>query len=260
MTFDINELQKELCKSFCADIRLNRRGGDIYFVKTPLAFGDGDAYTIYLRLLTSGMARITDDGHTLMHLSYDNDVNKFRSGTRGLLLEQIKAEMDLHESNGEFFMDCPFEKAGETLFRFGQALTKITDLTFLNRSKVESTFYEDLWESLVHIISEDKIVRDYLVPDMPKADDYPIDYKIERKAETPFFIFGIPNKDKAQLVTIIIEHLLGRKKVFDSLLIFADQQGIPRPVLARLSNVGGEMVASLDAQDDLQRKLLKSVA
>jgi hypothetical protein len=257
MTPDINELQKALCKSFCADVRLKLRGDDIYFVNTPLSFPDGDAYTIYLRLLTSGLTRITDDGHTLMHLSYDNDVSKIRSGTRGTLLERIKAEMDLHESNGELFMDCPIDKAGETLFRFGQALTKITDLTFLNRAKVESTFYDDLWEALVHIIRAEIITRDYLVPDMPKAEDYPIDYKIERKMETPFFVFGIPNKDKARLVTIIIEHLLREKKEFDSLLIFDDQQGIPRPDLARLSNVGGEMVASLDAQSDLRRKLLK---
>jgi hypothetical protein len=47
---------------------------------------------------------------------------------------------------------------------------------------------------------------------------------------------------------------------FDSLLIFLDQQEIPRADVARLSNVGGEMVASLDASEDFQRKILKFAA
>jgi hypothetical protein len=62
------------------------------------------------------------------------------------------------------------------------------------------------------------------------------------------------------LVTIILEHWLRASVEFDSLLIFADQQEIPRKDLARLSNVGGEMVASLDAREDIQRKILKLAA
>ncbi|MGV9012217.1 MAG: hypothetical protein ACOH13_06445 [Flavobacteriales bacterium] len=44
------------------------------------------------------------------------------------------------------------------------------------------------------------------------------------------------------------------------MLIFADQDDLPRPLLARLSNVGGEQIASLDARDDLERKILRKVA
>ena len=94
---------------------------------------------------------------------------------------------------------------------------------------------------------------------MPNARDYPIDFRIEGKY-APLFVFGIPGRDKARLATIILEHLLREKAEFDSILIFADQGVIPRGDLARLSNVGGEMVASLDAQDDMQRKILKRLA
>ena len=47
---------------------------------------------------------------------------------------------------------------------------------------------------------------------------------------------------------------------YESLLIFAYQAELPRPVLARLSNVGGEQIASLDARDDIERKILRKVA
>ena len=49
---------------------------------------------------------------------------------------------------------------------------------------------------------------------------------------------------RQRVPTIMLEHWLRAHVDFDSLLIFADQQEIPRRDLARLSNVGGEMVAS----------------
>ena len=44
------------------------------------------------------------------------------------------------------------------------------------------------------------------------------------------------------------------------MLVFENQVDIPRPDLARLSNVGGDMISSLNAEDDFRRKLLKRVA
>ena len=70
-------------------------------------------------------------------------------------------------------------------------------------------------------------------------------------------MFGVATRDKARLVTITLEHWLRANVEFDSLLIFQDQQEIPRRDIARLSNVGGEMVASLDALDAMRRKLYR---
>jgi hypothetical protein len=145
------------------------------------------------------------------------------------------------------------------LFSLGQALTKISDLTFLNRARAESTFYEELEASLFKLVPAEKIQKDYLHPQMEDAAIYPIDYFVQGKY-APLFVFGIPNKDKARLTTIVLEHLLRITKDFDSLLIFSDQKNIPRPDLARLSNTGGEMIASLDAADDFRRKLLRKAA
>ena len=126
-------------------------------------------------------------------------------------------------------------------------------------ARAESTFYEDLQEQLMKIIPADKIKKDYFYEDMDNARDYPIDYRIEGKY-APLFLFGIPNRDKARLTTIIIERLLRAKANFDSLLIFADQSSMPRADLARLSNAGGEMIASLDAEEDFSRKLSRKVS
>ena len=101
--------------------------------------------------------------------------------------------------------------------------------------------------------------KDYYYEEIENARDYPIDYRIEGKY-SPLFLFGIPNRDKARLTTIILERLLRANADFDSLLIFSDQGIIPKQDLARLSNAGGEMIASLDAEADFTRKLVKKVS
>lgn len=259
MNLDIDKLQKTLCQLMCTQVHIKRKSHGLLLVETPFYFSDGDPYQIYIKEIGAGILRLSDMGHTMMHLSYENDIEKFHEGTRGNLFNQIKAETFIEEDNGEFFIDTSVENLGFNIFRLGQALTKITDLTFLNRARAESTFYEDLKEQLTRIIPEDKIKKDYYYEQMENARDYPIDYRIEGKYE-PLFLFGVPNRDKARLTTIILERLLRANVNFESLLIFSDQSIIPRSDLARLSNAGGEMIASLDAEADFQRKLLRRVA
>lgn len=258
MRIDTDKLQKALCNLMCAEVRIRPRNENLLVVDTPFYFADGDPYQIYIKEMPGGILRLSDMGHTMMHLSYENDIDKFREGTRGNIFNQIKSEMFLDEDEGEFFIDTEIDNLGFNIFRFGQALTKINDLTFLNRLRVESTFYEDLKEQLFRFVAEEKIKKDYFYEDMENARDYPIDYRIDGK-DDPLFLFGIPNRDKARLTTIILERLLRSNAKFDSLLIFADQGTIPRPDLARLSNAGGEMIASLDAEADFERKLLRKV-
>jgi len=227
-------------------------------VETPFYFPDGDPYQLYVREMPNGILRLTDMGHTLMHLSYDNDTGKFREGTRGNLFHQILAESFINEDNGELYTETQIDNLVTSIFRLSQALIKVNDLTFLNRFRAESTFYEDLKENLFKIIPQDKIQEDYIHDEIEHPQDYPIDYRIEGK-DAPLFLFGIPNKDKARLTTIVLERLLRADVNFDSLLVFADQTSIPRGDLARLSNTGGEMIASLDAVGDFHRKLLRKV-
>ena len=79
----------------------------------------------------------------MMHLSDENDIDKLREKTRGRLLQQVLSESDMQADDGEFFVDSSMEDIGKSMFRFGQALTRIHDLTFLNKLRAESTFQED---------------------------------------------------------------------------------------------------------------------
>ncbi len=256
MTIDINILQDTLCRAMCAEVRIREKSPELLAVHTPFLFPDGDQYQLYIQILPGGLLRLTDMGHTLMHLSYEHDIDKFRDGTRGELFEKIKAHTSVDEREGVLFIDTTPERLAADIFHVGQAITEIFDLTFLKRNRVDSTFYEDLRESIYRIVPSEKVSRDYLYEGMENASDYPIDYKIEGKDEQ-IFLFGIPNPDKAKTVTIILEHLLRAQAKFDSILVFSDQKSLPRNDLARLSNVGNDMISSLDAESDFRRKLEK---
>lgn len=253
--------EKLLCKELCASVSVVKRPDNVMMLDTPFSFPDGDRYPIYLSETGTGGIRLSDRGHTLMHLSYEGDIDNIFGGTRALLKEQIIAQEQIgyDEKTGEFFVDTSFEHLADAVFRLGQALTRIYDLTFLNRSRVASTFYDDLQEQIKAIVPEEKIKRDFVIPNMPNGENYPVDFCIETHKDAPLFLYGIPNRDKARLTTIFLQYMIQQNVSFDSLLVFEDQQEIPRPDLARLSNVGGEMIASLNAENDFRRKLSAKV-
>ena len=80
-------------------------------------------------------------------------------------------------------------------------------------------------------------------------------YRIEGRDDVPLFLYGVPNRDKARLTTVMLSHFHRYALPFASILVFENRAEIPRLDLARLSNVGGETVASLEAGEDLARKL-----
>ena len=259
MTIDVTSLQKTLCNAMCSEVHVREKTPGILAVDTPFTFPDGDQYQLYIKILPGGILRLSDMGHTLMHLSYEHDIDKLREGTRGLLFEKIKSETSVEEREGSLCIDTSPENLAADIFRLGQAITSIFDLSFLKRSRVESTFYDDLRESLFRFVPTEKIRQDYLYEEIDNASDYPIDYRIEGK-EAPVFLFGIPNRDKAKTVTIILEHLLRAHATFESILVFSDQSSLPRTDLARLTNVSDTMISSLDAETDFRRKLEKMVS
>lgn len=248
------QLQQQLCTNLCAQASAREIRAGQWRVDTPFSFPDGDAYSLYVEQLSAGGLRLSDKGATLMHLSYENDIEKFRDGSRNRLLQQILAESDVQEEDGEFFLEIPATDLGHGVFRFGQALTRVHDLTFLNRWRVESTFYEDLRETLRDLVGVDALRENYVAPDVPRAQDYPVDYKIEG-GKLPLYLFGVPSRDKARLATIVLQHLIGAEHQFNSIVVFQNMAELSRIDVSRLTNAANDQIDSLDARADLSRKL-----
>ncbi len=271
MVLDYTRLEKMLCERLCANVRLHERDDGVLMLDTPFTFPDGDHYPIYLSETRTGGVMLSDRGHTLMHISYEHDVDVFFDGTRAALREQVVREAGIEEREGVFSVEVAPDQLADALFNFGQALTKVYDLTFLSRAHVSSTFYEDLKALLFTMVDADKIEADCLVDadkiqahrglsEIPANNNYRVDYRLRGKQDVPVFLYGVPNRDKARLTTIMLSHFLLQRLSFESVIVFEDQQKIPRLDLARLTTIADTVVASLDAKDDLRRKLARLAA
>ena len=252
------ELTGLLCKALCASAEVSETKPGLWRVQTPFVFPDGDGYSLYVQQRPSGGVRVTDMGATLMHLSYENDIQKFRDGARARLLDQILVDASVSEDDCEFYVEAPWAELGSSVFRVGQALTRIHDLSFLNRLRNESTFYDDLREALQSVVGADRLHEGYVVADVPRAADYPVDYYIDG-GDLPLYLFGVPNRDKARLATIVLQHLIAAGREFNSMVVFQNMGELPRADVSRLTNAANDQVDSLDATADLQRKLLQRV-
>ncbi len=259
MISDQISLQKFLSERLCQDVRLVERQDGAVMIRTYFEFPDGDRYAINITEQSAGTFRLSDLGHTLMEISYKLDINSLYEGTRRAILERIMEENSIQWEGRDFFLDTSLVELPEALFRFIQALTRIYDITLLSRTHVESTFNDDLSEIIFALVEEERIQREYH-PHVPNAEAYPVDYYIKCSADVPLFLFGVSNQSKARLITIKLSHYHRYELQFNSILIFDNQSKISRMDLTRLSDVGGEMISSLDAKKDLERKLLQHIS
>ena len=259
MSLDLSKLQEAMCKSLCAEVELHLRSDGRIAIYTPFRFADGDSLLMMAEPLSAGGIRLTDCGNTMMHLSYHMTIDSIlKPGNRSDLLHEIIRDHDLEFEDGEIFVDTPADDAGRALFRLGQALSQVHDISFLSRSRVVSTFYEDLDAVLHRIAPAAQITPKYIVEGYDDADRYTIDYRLDfQGSDCPLFLFGIPSDDKARLATIIIQHWLSLGIIFTSFLVYQDLSKISRPDEERLLNVGDDFIASLGAVQDMKRKLEK---
>lgn len=255
---NIETLKKTICSSLCADVNVIEQEDGLFFVSTPFTFGDGDEYSIYIQQLPTGGLRISDMGNTLMHLSYEHDITKLRDGTRGKVFQQVLSEIGVSDDAGDLYIETPADKIGAEIFRFGQAVTRVHDLSFLNRIRIESTFYEDLESTLLDIVGSENLVKDYISPDLDQAELYPVDFAIP-EAPKPLLIFGVPNSTKARLATIVLQQFQKQRIPFHSLITYSDMSTIARQDIARLTTAANDQVASLSEIDALRWKIESAI-
>ena len=253
-------LQDALCKQLCTDVRIVERRDGVLMIDAPFEHPDGDRYSLYLKEAAAGRFRISDGADTMMRLSYDTpDVEKYFRGGKGEFLKQILRENMVEEKEGEFFTELSPEQMSGGIFRLCQALSKIYDLSYLDRDYARSTFYHDL-KDLIKEIARDmniKVTRNYQPEGVPDAEDYTVDYSLAAKGRPPLFLFGVPGDNKVKLVTITLQHLTIHKYQMRPLVVFENQEKISRRYLSRLTNanIGGFQVSSIVSKEPLAKNI-----
>ena len=138
----IETIERDFKQKVCENLRLISEGVDRYRVFTPFLFEDGDHLAIVLKR-EQGRWILSDEGHTYMHLTYDLDEKDLQRGTRQKISTSALSAFSVNDRNGELTLGIQDNHYGDALYSFVQALLKISDVTYLSRDRVRSTFMED---------------------------------------------------------------------------------------------------------------------
>jgi hypothetical protein len=251
------ELHDLLCQQWCGDTTVAEDSVGIR-ISLPLTDPDGDEITVWIIPRLGGW-RLRDCGTTMMRLSYEMDVDLLSSGNRSKVLARMLSECQVLLEEGELVCDVEECHLGEALLRFGQAAQRVGDIKLWNQARIASTFYEDLRSNLIDIVGESRLIVDYIVPNVPDSENYPVDFAVT-VGHRPLYIFGVPTSDKAKLANIVLLHLQQARHQFDSLIVPSDFESISKPDFRRLMNAANDVVDSSASVDVIERKIRQRIA
>ena len=252
---DLEKIEKEFKTKVCDRVQLLPEGKGRLIVSTPFTFEDGDHLCILLKK-SEDRWYFTDEGHTFMHLSYDDiDVDR---GTRRKIIDTVLGTYQVQNADGE--LRCLVENGhfGDALFSFVQGIIKITDVTYLRRERLRSLFMEEFQSFLEESVPAERYTFNYRDPQHDLEGKYTVDCRINSRRR-PLFVFGIPNDDKCRDVTIICLQFEKFEVPFISAAVFENQEEINRKVLARFSDVCERQFPGLQSAKERFAKYLANL-
>jgi len=249
---DTQSIENDFRLCIGEQISLLNEGYSRYRVFTPFLFPDGDHLSIVLKNIRNQWV-LSDEAHTLMRLTYEIDYRDLQRGSRQKIIENALTSFGVTNQEGELFIQVQENSYGNALFNLVQGLIKISDVTYLQRERIRSTFFEDFRHLLEENIPQERRQFNYHEPTLDPESNYDVDCRINGMSH-PLFIFAIPNDNRCRDVTITLHQFERWGIHFQSVAIFEDQQEISRPVLARFSDVAGKQFSSLASnRDRIQR-------
>ena len=199
---------------------------DIYLDDSP--FGDQ-------------FVRICDFGMALMRLSYTFDIS---SQTREDIFESILINNDVHNQDGNLYLDTPIERFYEGVLQFASCVQKVCNMRYWSRETVRSAFYDDLRDHVTANLAQFSPIANRA----PLADFsvISVDWSLSHNSRD-LFLFGVGGSDKAKTVAI---YLLECKKAhlpFISFVVHEEMQELGRREQAYLTRNADKQYPDLDS-------------
>jgi hypothetical protein len=241
---NLQSVKDDFKRRVCEKIDLQQEGEGRFLVVSPFRFNDGDHYGIVLKKENENWI-LTDEASTLMHLSYQMEDEDFESGSRAEIIEDSLEGLSVQNRQGELVIPVSEDRFGDALFSFVQAITKITDVSYLSRERVRSTFLEDFRAFMRATVPGDRLSFDWTDDSHDKAQKYPVDARVNHMVK-PLFVYALPSDERVKDATISLLTFEKWGIPFRSMAIFEDQSTISRKTLAKFTDVNEKAYSSLE--------------
>ncbi|MDP2168102.1 MAG: DUF1828 domain-containing protein [Thermodesulfovibrionales bacterium] len=252
---NIEHIEKDFKKKICDEITIEQEGLNRFIVFNPFMFDDGDHLVVLLKGV-EGKWLFTDEGHTFMHVSYDDiDIDK---GTRKKIIDNVLLSYGIKNQEGELIAEILDNHFGDALYSYLQGLIKITDINYLTRERVRSTFMEDFKAFIEDKVPSERRIFNYYDKHHDPDGKYIVDFRINGM-KRPLLVFGVPSDAQCRDATITCLQFEKFNEPFRSMAIFEDQESINRKVLARFSDVCDKQFSSLATNRDRIDKHLHEI-
>lgn len=236
-------IEREFKQKVCEELRLAEEGKDRFRIFTPFRFDDGDHLAIVLKR-EKNQWLLSDEGHTYMHLTYQFDEPDLENGVRKEIIDNSLSEFQIENRYGEFIVKIEDGEYGDALYRFAQALLRISDVSYLSRERVKSTFYEDFRTLIAETVPKDRYVFDWHDDQHDPEGVYEVDCYINQMAN-PLYIYALPNDNKVRDTTISLFQFEKWGNSFYPIAIFQDANKVSKKVLKKFSKVCEKQFPSL---------------
>ena len=243
MNMNIGSVREDFKARVCEQVDIQPEGKKRFVVSTPFRFEDGDHFVIVLKQEDEGWI-LTDEANTLMHLSYDLDED-VTEGNRGEIVTNSLSSFSVENRGGELFIPVAENRFGDALFSFIQALTKVSDVSFLSRERVVSTFMEDFRAFLRSKVPQDRLRFDWFNEQHDPTGKYSVDARINGMRR-PLFVYALQGDAKVRDATISLLTFEKWKLPFRSMAVFENQESVARQALARFTDVCDKAYSSLE--------------
>ena len=246
-------IEAMISRVMCSNIKLLKRGINDYIVDVPFYFDDGDALKIILKSNADGTWNLSDEGHTLMYLSYNN----FKISTnsqRRKLFDKILLTHLIKDNDCCLTMErINSDEVANAVFSFVQGLIRVSDLTYWKKETVKSAFWDNFKSMLSGAAGGRTTEFDFTYPNM---SNYPVDCRLITK-RSPIHIYAAGNENKTNEATISIYYFEKNQVLFPNWVVFHSDGNITRKASDKIADVADKTFSSLEASAELLPKFVE---
>lgn len=258
INLDESVLVNDLRQTICKDVSISMKGTGRYQVLAPFKFEDGDWFVVYLIKESNGWT-ISDEGHTLMHLSYWLDTQQVTGGDteRANIFSSITKMYKLELTDGAITMPVEEDRnIGGNILSYLQALTKITDISFLTKERVKRAFLDDLIEFMKETYKE-RAIPQWSNPVWDREGAYAVDVRLDI-SKVPFFLYAVWNTNRAlnTVISILKYREWEKQKQFRAIVVHEYMEDLPHTVLKKVTDAADKQVSAFfDKKEEIKMYL-----